>query len=71
MVRGMEHNRYEEWLGSPGFISSEKRRMQGGLMAAYNFLTKMLEEQALISLLIARGSKETACSCVRGGPGWG
>ena len=51
MVRGMEHNRYEEWLGSPGFISSEKRRMQGGLIAAYNFLTKMLEEQALISLV--------------------
>lgn len=36
----LECKTYEEWLRSLGFFSPDKRRLKGGLMAAYSFLTE-------------------------------
>jgi len=49
MVKRLEAMKYEEQLKSCDFFSLEKRRLSGDLMAAYGFLTRGMEEQALIS----------------------
>lgn len=49
MVKSLEDRVYEEQLRSPGFFSPENRRLRTGLMTAYRFLTRGVEDQMLIS----------------------
>lgn len=51
MVRYLEAKAYEEQMKSYGFFSLGKSRLSGNLMAAYSFLTRGMEEQALITSL--------------------
>lgn len=51
MVKCLEAKAYGEQLKSYDFFSLEKRRLSGDLLVSYNFLTRGMEEQALISSL--------------------
>jgi len=38
MIRGMEYQSYEEWLTELVLFSLEKRRLQGKLIVAFQYL---------------------------------
>lgn len=51
MVKGLEGKIYEEQLRSFELFSPEQRRLREDLIAAYGFLMRGAEGQALISAL--------------------
>ncbi|KAJ7407605.1 hypothetical protein BTVI_62540 [Pitangus sulphuratus] len=44
MVKGLEGKPYKEWLRSLGLFSLQKRKLRGGLIAVYTFLTNGIRE---------------------------
>ena len=62
MVRGMEHVSYEERLRELGLFSLEKRRLQGDLTAAFQYL-KGAYKKAGEGLFTRECSEGTRSSC--------
>jgi len=44
-MKGVEGRMYEERLQSLVFFSPEKRKLRGGLMVAYSFITRRVKRQ--------------------------
>lgn len=58
MIKGLEHFSYEDRLRELGLFRPEKRRLQGNLIAAFQYL-KDTYRKAEEGLFVREGSKRT------------
>jgi len=45
MIKGLENLSYEERLREPGLFSSERRRLQGDLIVAFQYLKRVYKQE--------------------------